>query len=111
MAKTITLVFKGYRWDVDKDGLDEYSGVYLVYRCKQDPQDNTISIKELLYIGEAENIRDRICNDQEKRECWEGELKTDEVLCYSRAPAVESDQKRAEAALIFKLKPICNDQG
>ena len=68
-------------------------------------------MKNLVYIGQAEDVRKRITDEHEGRECWEGKLKTGEVLCFSFAPAGKADRERAEAALVYKMKPICNVQG
>lgn len=114
MAKTIPLEFKGYWRDEKRSSVPNASGVYLVYRCvynKNAKPKPTVSLKQLIYIGESEAVRDRIGEDHERRECWEGKLKTGEVLCFSYASANKADRERAEAALIFKKKPTCNDQG
>ena len=114
MAKTIELEFDGYWRDAKRSGVPKDSGVYLVYRCihnKDVKPESTVSLKQLIYIGEAKEVRDRIGEDHEKRGCWEGELETDEELCFSFAPANKADRERAEAALIYKKKPICNDSG
>ena len=68
-------------------------------------------VTQLIYIGESEAVRDRIDKEHERRECWERKLKTSEVLCFSFAPASKADRERAEAALVYKKKPICNVQG
>ena len=110
----IELKFNGYYRDVNRHIVSNKSGVYLVYRCvynKDKKPKPTVTLKELIYIGESETIRDRIGEEHESRKCWEGKLKTGEVLCFSFAPAIEKDRKRAEAALVYKKKPVCNDQG
>ena len=111
MKKTIELKFNGYWRDVNKSGVPDKSGIYVVYTCKHNKEAKTVSLKKLVYIGEAGDVRKRITEEHEKRECWEGELESGEVLCFSFAPASKADRERAEAALIFKKKPKCNDQG
>jgi hypothetical protein len=114
MAKTIELKFNGYHRDVNRKNVPNESGVYLVYRCiynKDDKPKPTVTLKQLTYIGESETVRDRIGEEHEKRECWKDKLKTGEVLCFSFAPAKKADRERAEAALVYKKKPTCNDQG
>jgi len=114
MEKEIELKFSGYYRDVNRKSVPNTSGVYLVYRCvynKEVKPKPTVTLKQLIYIGESEAVRDRIGEEHEGRECWEGKLETGEVLCFSFAPASEADRERAEAALVYKKKPICNDQG
>ena len=114
MEKTIPIKFEGYYREVNRESVPNKSGVYLVYRCvyeKDTKPKPTVTLKQLIYIGESEAVRDRIGEEHEKRECWEGKLETGEVLCFSFAPANEADRERAEAALVYRKKPFCNDQG
>ncbi|MQY83439.1 GIY-YIG nuclease family protein [archaeon] len=114
MVKTIELSFDGYYRDVNRDSISNESGVYLVYRCvynKDVKPKPTVTLKQLIYIGESETVKDRIGEEHEKREKWEEKLETGEVLCFSFAAANKVNRERAEAALVYKKKPICNDQG
>ena len=54
--KKYNVLFNGYRRDVNKAGLPTYSGIYFVYRCTFNEEKQTVSLKELLYIGQAKNI-------------------------------------------------------
>ena len=110
MKKVIPLEFKGY-WKDTSNQFPAKSGIYLVYACSLNTEGNLSSIDKLVYIGEAENAKERIGNDHEKRKCWEGEVPKGKKLYFSFAPANKDDRERAEAALIFKKKPNCNDQG
>jgi len=56
-------------------------------------------------------MRDRIGEEHERRKCWEGKLESGEAICFSYALANQAARERAEAALIFRKKPICNIQG
>ncbi len=114
MAKTIPLEFDGCWREEYKNGVPNASGIYLVYRGvynKDVKPKPTVTLKQLIYIGESEKARDRITEEHEGRECWEDKLKTGEVLCYGFASADKANRERGEAALIFEMKPICNDQG
>ena len=81
----------------------------MVYRCTHNEQENTVSLKKLLYIGEAEQVRERIEGHEKKKE-WKSKLLPGEQLCFSFAPVTNPDRERAEAALIFKHKPECNEE-
>lgn len=106
MAKSYSLVFTGYY--LDTSGLPAKSGIYCVYACTKDPISANVSIRKLVYIGEAANVQDRV-DGHERRQDWARELQRGEVFCFSAALiAPESDRQRAEAAMIHHHKPPCN---
>ena len=109
--KTIKLNFKGY-W-TRNEVLPEYSGVYCVYRAvpqKQLDGSTKVTLKELIYIGKAEDatIRERHLN-HERQEDFEKELREGEVLCYATVE-VTTDIDRIENGLVFKHKPRLNSE-
>lgn len=109
--KTIELNFEGY-W-ISKEALPEYSGVYCVYRAvpqKQLDGSTKVTLKELIYIGKAEDetIRERHLN-HERQEDFEKELREGEVLCYATVE-VTTDIDRIENGLVFKHKPCLNSE-
>ena len=107
--KSYTLDFKGYRREEKWKGLPAISGIYCVYACRYDPDKKTVSIKRLLYIGEAVNVGKRVPEEpEERRDVWAEELRRGEELCVSRAEVGSGDRKRGEAALIYRHKPPCN---
>lgn len=110
MEKTIELEFAGYWLDTNGSKVPDESGVYLVYVCRYNKDKDTVTLRKLIYIGEAEDANDRIAN-HEKRKDWVDQVPEGLQLCYSFAPANKSDRERAEAALIFYYKPVCNDKG
>lgn len=68
---------------------------------------NTENKLRTLYIGRAENLKDRL-SDHEKYPDFVNALKHDEELEIHTA-TVDSDKfKRVEAALIYKLQPPLN---
>ena len=103
--KTIKLEFGGYRQD-NLTG-ENYSGIYLVYRGID--KGKTCSIKELIYIGESEDISKRI-SGHNKWDEWKKQLQNGEKLYFCYAKANKEDRQRAEAALIYKYKPVCNTE-
>ena len=104
---TISLDFSGYWREVNKGGLPQWSGLYCVYACTYDQDQKAVSIRELLYVGESCNIRERISNHEKSLE-WKRRLKNGETLCFSAASVGASDRNRAEAAVIYHHKPPCN---
>lgn len=106
--KTIELEFKGYRLEEDKDGIASISGVYCVYSCVYNKED-TVTLNKLLYIGESDNVHDRIAN-HDRLDDWMNSLRSGQTLCYSYANVSSADRERAEAALIFKMQPPYNSE-
>jgi excinuclease UvrABC nuclease subunit len=106
--KTYNVIFHGYKRDENKDSLPSYSGIYMVYRCTYDSDNKTVSLKELIYIGKAENIHDRI-NNHDKHDNFIGELQIGEQICYSYAEVSKDDLDVVENALVFAQKPKLNE--
>lgn len=102
--KTIAIDFEGYRRDKNKGGLPAISGVYCVYSCTYDVNENIVSIHKLIYIGEAGDIKSRIA-DHEKYNDWLKYVDKGDELCFSYGAVESSDRLRAEAAMIFKHNP------
>ena len=107
--KDYILNFDGYWRECNKNGLPTYPGIYLVYRSRYNPQNDTVSLVEIIYIGKTDNIHDRLIK-HEKYDLFVSQLREHEELCYSCAEVVE-DIDLVENALIFAQKPVLNDQG
>ena len=105
--KTIALSFKGYWREVKKSAVPEVSGVYCVYAATYHGETETVSLRELLYVGESSDVRDRLANHERLKD-WKRRLKAGETLCYAVATVSSSDRERAEAAVIYRHKPPCN---
>ena len=107
--KDYILNFDGYWRECNKNGLPTYPGIYLVYRSRYNPQNDTVSLVEIIYIGKTDNIHDRHIK-HEKYDLFVSQLREHEELCYSCAEVIE-DIELVETALIFAQKPVLNDQG
>ncbi len=109
-AKSYALTFKGYYLESGIGGLPAESGIYCVYACTYDAAKDTVSLRRLIYIGESDDVQDRVKN-HEKWSVWRRELRSGEELCFSCALiSGEDDRQRAEAAEIFEHKPPCNTE-
>ena len=109
MAKTISLKFDGYWREVKKGGVPARSGIYLVYVCRYNEPQSTVTLDKLIYIGEAGDVRDRIANHERWPE-WRRHVPKGSQVCFSFAGVTSPDRERAEAALIYCHKPPCNDE-
>ena len=106
--KQYHLNFRGYWREINKGGIPAVSGVYLVYRCNYNTLQDTVRLNEILYIGQSENVHDRIAN-HEKASQFSSKLQNGEELCYACAEVAKADLNIVENALIFAQKPILND--
>ena len=102
------VTFKGYRLDEKKDTLPTYGGVYLVYCCTYDKERDTVTLKRLIYIGQAADFHERICT-HDRYEDFKRQLNEGEKLCYSYASVSPDDKDIVENALIYLQKPPLND--
>jgi hypothetical protein len=108
-AKTINLAFKGYRREVNIGGLPKISGIYTVYVDTYNSSLDTVTLHKLIYIGQAEDINDRIANHEKWAE-WRKYVGKGQELCFGYAEIANPDRERAECALIFHHKPPCCEQ-
>jgi hypothetical protein len=108
-AKTIKLDFDGYYEEEELPPLKhDCAGVYVVYvgypvlkeQCK---------LRKLLYIGRSGDLTERPSPSHHKYDSWRRRLKDGEILLFSYADT--EDEKRAEAALIYRFQPVCNNTG
>ena len=54
------VTFKGYRRDCNASTLPDYSGIYMIYRCKYNPDNDTVTLLELFYIGQSKNLNNEV---------------------------------------------------
>ena len=66
VSKSYTLEFKGYRLESDIRNWQMKSAIYCVYAGMYDKSTDTFAIRQLLYIGEAENVSSRIGSHKDK---------------------------------------------
>lgn len=104
---TYQLNFKGYWREINKVGIPNASGIYLVYRSVYNSSSNTVGLKEIIYIGQAENVNSRL-QRHEKQHDFENQLQRGEELCYSFAPVEKQNLDIVENALLLMQKPKLN---
>ena len=106
--KQYSLHFEGYWREVNKKYIPEYSGIYLIYTCSYVPENNTVSLSRLIYIGQAENLRKRIAahNEEEFRTV----LSRGETLCYACASVDKEFLNIVENGMVYAEQPPCNTQ-
>lgn len=108
-AATFNVNINGYYRDSKKNGIPNLEGVYFVYTSTYNPQQNTVTLHNLIYIGESDHVNLRIQN-HEKYDIWKMYLQLGQELCYSVGQVVNDDRFRVEAAYIFRHKPPVNTE-
>lgn len=107
--QTYTIKLDGYWREVKMGGIPSKSGIYCVYTCVYNESAKNLTIKNLIYIGESENVNERIAKHEKFPE-WKKYLKVGEVLCFSFGAISSNARNRCEAAMIFKHKPPVNTE-
>ena len=102
------LTFKGYWREMNKAGIPNEAGIYMVYRAVYNAFQDTIDPKEIIYIGQAGKGEERVCG-HDKLPQFKKYLKDGEELCYAFAKVDKEDLDIVENALVFKQKPQEND--
>lgn len=105
--KRYNINFKGYRRDCNKATLPHDSGIYMVYRCIYDSLTDKVTLKEIIYIGQAEDLCDRL-NNHDKRPLFLKACERGEEICYAYANLSMDDLNIVENALVFAQKPRLN---
>ncbi len=106
--QSFSLNFKGYWLESHVDSIPSEAGIYCVFTCLYGKTTKTIDLSKLIYIGEAEDINQKIKNHEKLPE-WKMSFDFGEELCFSYAHLESAHRERVEAALIFKHKPSLND--
>ena len=101
--------FNGYWREPNKGSLPKESGVYCVYECTFNEAQNNISVHKLIYIGESENVNERI-SEHERLKDWEKHVRKGNQLCYSITEVDGTNRERVEAAYINAHKPPENTE-
>lgn len=101
--------FKGYWRDENKNGIPTTSGIYIVYHCTYIPETDTVRLNNIIYIGQAENLNERI-RTHDKRADFIRECRGTENLCYSVAEVSAAELDMVENALIYAQKPSLNER-
>lgn len=100
----------GYYRDLSRTKFTHSAGIYFVYRGRFIPHLKTVTLMELLYVGETDDLY--VCNNEHvKRQEFLSKLQDWEELFYSYAITDDLSMKHRkilEAALIYELRPSLN---
>ena len=113
-----TLDFKEVKGGLN--GFARVAGIYCVYAGTYDADNKKWSVRKLLYIGQSDDVRNRIVGETRHGElyikhnykkCWYRQLIDGEDFLFTVAEFGLYDQRmHAEAALIFRFRPVCNSE-
>ncbi|MDE5793174.1 MAG: hypothetical protein K2I08_00455 [Muribaculaceae bacterium] len=108
---------QGVYLDCDKAYLPHIPGIYVVYSCDYDSSSGIAEIKDVLYIGETQNVNERhngTPDHPKQHEHYEDFVRKAggvEHVCYGIVPMEDySDDTRVwiQDAMIFRQKPQIN---
>jgi len=109
MAETTIIVhINGYWREVDLSNILTHSGIFFVYEAKYNPDDHTVDLLNLIYIGEALNIRERI-RTHEKFTVWKKFIDSGNELCFATGNVEDYFRERVKIAYIFGNNPSTNN--
>lgn len=106
-AKIFNLNMIGYWRESKKIGLPAFTGVFFVYECSYDNIKDTVGLKRILYIGEAENINSSIATNP-NFERWRSFVNINNELCFSVCYVEKMYRVQVAVAFIFKYRPVGN---
>jgi len=104
---TIIIDINGYWREEDLSIILTHPGVFFVYESKFDPDEHTVDLLSLIYIGEAQNIRERI-RTHEKLNLWKNLIRPDSELCFATGNVEEYFRERVKTAYVFGNNPVAN---
>ena len=96
--------FYGYWREPNKGSIPKISGVYCVYECTFNEAEKNVTLHKLIYIGESEDVNERISN-HEKHKDWEKHVRKGNQLCYNYTEVDSVHRERVEAAFINSHEP------
>ncbi len=101
--------FKGYRLQRGIKSISANSGVYGIYRCVYNEDKDSVNLKQLIYIGKADDLYERL-NKHEKWNDFLSYLKKEEQICICYTFVDKQYNERVEAALINSNQPPENTE-
>lgn len=104
----ISAQFNGYWMEHRLAYLPEDPGVFVVHACRYDPGIDRVTLTKLLYIGEADNLVERIPAHEKFGE-WRARCAEGDYLCFSFAKVADPTvRSRLSAALVEHHRPPVN---
>jgi hypothetical protein len=105
---TIIVYINGYWREKDISSILIHPGVFFVYESIYHPEEHTIDLLNLVYIGEALNIRERI-RTHEKYTIWKNLFKPGHELCFATGSVEDYFRERVKTAYVFGNNPLANN--
>jgi hypothetical protein len=106
-ARTFNLNIQGYWRDKNKVGIPNHCGIYLVYETFYNSETDTVTVINIIFIGNAEHVRDAIVQSQ-ILEKWKSYIKEGNELSYCTAFLEKESFDQVTSALVYYLKPKDN---
>ena len=108
-VQVFTVDIQGFWRDLNRRALPVTPGVYFVYEAAYNQKFDSMILRRLIYIGEADNIKESIINTT-KYNSWLNHVRYGNELCYAVAYINATDRSRVKAAFVNKHNPIVQDE-
>lgn len=105
---TIIVNINGYWRESELPDIMSYPGIFFVYEANHNTAENTVDLLNLLYIGEAMNIREKILN-HEMAVTWKTLVRNRNELFFASGIVENRFLVRAKTAYVFGNNPIANN--
>jgi len=105
---TIIVHINGYWREEDLFNILTHSGIFFVYESTYNPDEHTVDLLNLIYIGEALNIRDRILT-HDKFNTWKSMIRSGNELCFATGNVEDYFRERVKVAYVFGNRPAANN--
>lgn len=106
-VQSFSLHIEGYWREIHKNGLPAFPGIFFVFETKYNILNGTVSVLKIIYIGEDNNIKERVANHPLYAK-WKSYVNEGNELSFCAARADAANRTRIKAAFIFNRKPIAN---
>jgi len=107
--QTIVANINGYWRDQQIENLRPHPGIFFVYEAKYHAVGQTVDLLRLIYVGEATNIRERLC-DRELQAQWRSLIGPGNELCFAWTVVENYYRNRVAVAYIHAHNPPGNPE-
>lgn len=107
---TISLEIKGFYKNNPPIKTSNIEGIYIVYAGESTGTEHC-KLNRIIFIGESDTSISKKLFIHKRRNDWMHQLRPGESLYFAIAAISGEHREIAEAALIYKNKPVCNKDG
>jgi hypothetical protein len=107
--ENLNIEFDGYWTEKTMGNIPSHPGIYCVYECKYDAEENGIAIHKLISIDGSIDVNESVSHYKNLYR-WKRHVGNGNQLCFSFASVGSGQRGRVKAALVFQHKPPLNGE-